>query len=689
MASDEIKRRNETERKRRNRFNGLIEELALCIADRCHTKKSTQKCSILRITIEYFREQEQLANERTAMEPFRNVKPAFMTDDEFSFVFQESSSTFVFAVDSNSDIVYVSDNVLNAVGLLPSQVLKQSIFYFVDYQHHFIFEKLLFALRDSSGNSQHAQRVSQFTCHFRRGPYAQVNGFESISCCGAILQNLRLDEVSKLEDSHRILVLAKPSNRVPSNTTFVRSDGPETKFTARLSIAGKYEYLDKRVAFVLGFFPSELIGNSLYEYCHHEDLENLSEYHEILLLTGKLTTCYYRHFTKGQSWIWLRSLYHLNYSDWSSQPQAITCLSWVAPYEEVCAKHREILASDREKFAHIRACHRNAGERSTSSACPIEFSVRSSPGVENEKKVETETKASEFSPVTSATSFDSCLCSEGCQNIPSTPQSPCSDIDKLTSNDMIDFQQFLQRLHFPVNLSTAQQSVHSFLTKMYTELLSTINKQNEELQDIQKQIRIEGELRDLLEQLGEVKSRKDIEQEYSVTDKILKKFEEIRRECAGTCAEKTVAVSYELCLKRLEEICVQKSFREQRTLARPEGQTSQQLSGAFGQQRGYMYSPPLVNNQFPSQTQPDVQQVQMEEQLLMEHLRFTPYHLPQERDTNNNNTLTQQEQDMLIPFEQDLLQPTLSQFSTMPVFDFSLSTMTNETTFSHQDTSQC
>ena len=351
--------RNKLERKRRNRFNILFDQLAACIADRCTTKKSTQKSQILRHTTEYFREQEILAAEKAAHEPFGSVKPAFITDDEFSLVFLESMLAFIFAMDERGNVIYVSDNVHASVGHFPDHILQRSVFEFIHAKDHLVFHALLLALSSDlnatltvspsggKGRTRLAQRFEPFSCHFCRG---SGSGFEAIHCVGTIIKTL---PNGNLESSKCLLVIAKPLNRVPLNTTLLRSDGPQTEFSARLNMEAKYDYLDKRVASVLGYFPSELTGNSLFEYCHFEDLDVLVEYHKILLLTGTITTCYYRHLTKGQSWIWLQSRYHLSYSDWTSKPQAVTSLSWVVPYKEVTEKQGEILTRDREKFVHI------------------------------------------------------------------------------------------------------------------------------------------------------------------------------------------------------------------------------------------------------------------------------------------------------------------------------------------------
>ena len=639
---DEIKRndRNELEKKRRNRFNGLVDELAEGIADRCTTKRSTEKSSILRLTIEYFREQEMVAAEKAAKEPFGSTKPVFVTDDEFSFVFLESSLAFVFAVDKIGNLIYTSDNVLNGVGHLPSHILQRNIFDFIHVQDHFIFQRLLSALRSdnqferSSGGSDCnlAQRFGPFTCHFRRGPYSQGNGLEIIHCFGTILRNLPKEKVPNLDVSDCLVVLAKPLNRAPLNTTIPRSDGPQMKFTATLNVDAKYDYLDKRVASVLGFFPSELIGNSLYEYCHHEDLEDLMEYHKILLLTGSMTTCYYRHLTKGHSWIWLRSQYHLSYSDWSAKPQAVTCLSWVVPYEEVCTKQRELLACDREKFAQIRVGYGSTDGKSTSSknsTIPVVASPASA----------SEITADNYSRCTSVASVERTVGSKDSQTDISASQVPYND--DLMANEVTEFEEFLRKLQVPVDLTTAQHDLHVFLSRMYIQLISAINKQREELGNIQKQIRIQGEVRDLVERLEEIKAKNNIEEEHSTTREIREKFEEMHRICGGSSAEKSEAETSGVCSKRLPEIGVENTSQQQQASVLPGREPVASRGVQQRQDRSLMQVEQTSLSQrqqgiFFNQErwlQTQAQQAQLHQQFLMQQLRNTQYFMPQEQVT--------------------------------------------------------
>ena len=528
-------RRNESERKRRNRFNGYIDELGGFIADRCTTKRSKEKSSILKLTIEYFREQERAAK-KALKQPFGNAKPAYITNDELSFAFMESACAFIFAVDLTGKIIYSSDNVFASIGHLPGHIINRSVFEIIQPKDQPIFRGMLSVLRSDSaltmvpipstadGVPRISQRLEPFLCQFCRGHLGRGDGFEFFYCFPAMIKNFSEEKNAKPEFPDCIHIMAKPLNRVAFNTTLLRSDGPQREFTAMLNMEAKYDYVDKRVAFVLGYFPSELMGRSLYDFCHFEDLDVLAEYHNMLLLRGKITTCYYRHLTKGQSWIWLQSRYHISYSDWSSKPQAVTSLSWAVPYEEVCEKQKEIQARDREKFALIQEGLESADGKSISSNDSSKFSVADAAGVPRENVAKRRRRTDDSSRSVSVSSMEETPKSDDLKN------NNCEDNADLKENEMIEFERFLQTLDLSnASLSGAQQDLHRLLVEKHTRLLNDIHKQTKKLELLQKQIQTQGEVHELIERLEEAKTTNQKELEIAIAKKILNKFEEIRR----------------------------------------------------------------------------------------------------------------------------------------------------------------
>lgn len=631
--------RNLLEKKRRDKFNGLIDELASCLADRCHTKRSTEKSSILKLTSEYFLEQEKLAAEKAANELIRNVKPPFVTDDEFDFVYLESMDMVVFALDQTGKVVYISDNALSTLGYIPVHILQRDVFEFIDARNQFTFQGMLSVLKDSSdicpSGESNITRFEPFWCQFRRGPFGQGDGFETICCFGAIVRNLlsRENDENFEEVSESLIILARPLN-VPVEKTLLKADGRQTKFTSTLNMEAKYDYLDKRVAAVLGFFPSELSGSSLYEFCHVDDLDDLVKYHKVLLLTGRITTSYYRHMTKGQSWVWLRSRYHLSYSDWTSKPQAVTCLTWVVPFREVCAKQAEVLSRDKESFAQILNGTNGIDGKSASSQSSMNLPAVASPCSENEAgemiQAQLRSKRTSAQESTRSTTSESPVArTPG----PEETQSNCALLipssTDMDDNQPIDFQesfQFLRSLDLPMDLTGAQQSLHRFLLETYVQVMNSFNKQVEELSAIQKQIKIQGEIRDLVERLEKERSSNDVGSEYTTTKEMLLKFEEMRRVCLGTEAVKPASESAAICSQRLQEIVVQNRPEELESSITSE--TNQQMTKEIVEQN---HSPMQVEESNSTQTRPDIffnqerwlqtqaQQAQIQQQALLDN----------------------------------------------------------------------
>lgn len=87
-----------------------------------------------------------------------------------------------------------------------------------------------------------------------------------------------------------------------------------------------------RSTLVLGFLPQELLGTSMYEYYHHDDIQALAECHEHALKTTDLvTTSIYRFRTKSGGFIKLQS-------EWKSFKNP-----WTKEIENLMAKNNLIM----------------------------------------------------------------------------------------------------------------------------------------------------------------------------------------------------------------------------------------------------------------------------------------------------------------------------------------------------------
>ncbi|XP_035792727.1 uncharacterized protein LOC118466938 isoform X1 [Anopheles albimanus] len=117
------------------------------------------------------------------------------------------------------------------------------------------------------------------------------------------------------------------------------------QFISRHAMDGKFLFVDQRATLVLGFLPQELLGTSMYEYYHHEDIPALAESHKAALQgTQCVTTSVYRLRTKESGFVRLQS-------EWKSFRNP-----WTKDIEYLIAKNNVILS---ELLAGDVGAHRN------------------------------------------------------------------------------------------------------------------------------------------------------------------------------------------------------------------------------------------------------------------------------------------------------------------------------------------
>ncbi|RWS16565.1 period circadian protein-like protein [Dinothrombium tinctorium] len=103
-----------------------------------------------------------------------------------------------------------------------------------------------------------------------------------------------------------------------------------TPFTTRHTASCHFSYIDSNTISYLGYLPQDLIGNSVFVFCKHEDFGTLREVYETLTSESSLSFCSNRHSFKA-----FNGDYVMLETDWSS---------YINPYskkiEFVVGEHR-------------------------------------------------------------------------------------------------------------------------------------------------------------------------------------------------------------------------------------------------------------------------------------------------------------------------------------------------------------
>lgn len=109
-------------------------------------------------------------------------------------------------------------------------------------------------------------------------------------------------------------------------------------YTSKWRISCNFEtkFHFRRATLVLGFLPQELLGTSMYEYYHHEDISAIGESHKAALQgCERVTTPVYRLRTKDNTFVKIQS-------EWKSFRNP-----WTKEIEYLIAKNNVILSDMR------------------------------------------------------------------------------------------------------------------------------------------------------------------------------------------------------------------------------------------------------------------------------------------------------------------------------------------------------
>ncbi|KAK0181752.1 hypothetical protein PV327_004006 [Microctonus hyperodae] len=349
---DDTKRksRNLSEKKRRDQFNMLVNELGSMVST--NTRKM-DKSTVLKSTILFLKNHNEIAVRSRAHEIQETWKPSFLSNEEFTHLILEALDGFIIVFSSNGRIYYASESVSSLLGYLPSELANSTI-YEITYQEDqsLLYNVLLNPCTNRNRQNIKSENQVSFTCHIKRGSldFQQETTYERVNFVGYFrsdtdIESLLPNNHGANDSSNDIKEIFVGTGRLHTPQLIqdmLLVDETKAEFTSRHSLEWKFLFLDHRAPPIIGYLPFEVLGTSGYDYYHVDDLEKVVTCHESLMQKGEGTSCYYRFLTKGQQWIWLQTRFYIDYNQWNSKPEFIVCTHKVASYTEVIKKMKQI-----------------------------------------------------------------------------------------------------------------------------------------------------------------------------------------------------------------------------------------------------------------------------------------------------------------------------------------------------------
>ncbi|GAB0089841.1 CYCL [Sergentomyia squamirostris] len=384
VRTEDNKKQNhsEIEKRRRDKMNTYITELSSMVPI-CHAmSRKLDKLTVLRMAVQH------LKTIRGAVHSYTegHYKPAFLSDEELKMLILQAAEGFLFVVGCDRGrILYVSESVSQVLNYCQGDLLGQSWF---DILHPKDVAKVKEQLSSSDLSPRErlidaktmlpvktdvpqglcrlcpGARRSFFcrmkckasiqikeeldtaqNCHRKKKQMNSDKKYSVIQCTGYLKSwapakiGLEEQETDGDGDSCNLSCLVAigripPNIFVPNVTPPINSLNIRTiQFISRHAMDGKFLFVDQRATLILGFLPQELLGTSMYEYYHHEDIPALAEAHKSALqIPDKITTPIYRLRTKDGGFVRLQS-------EWKSFRNP-----WTKDVEYLIAKNSVILS---------------------------------------------------------------------------------------------------------------------------------------------------------------------------------------------------------------------------------------------------------------------------------------------------------------------------------------------------------
>ncbi|XP_017773829.1 PREDICTED: protein cycle isoform X2 [Nicrophorus vespilloides] len=367
-TTDENKKQNhsEIEKRRRDKMNTYITELS-SIVPMCHAmSRKLDKLTILRMAVQH------LKTIRGAVHSYTegHYKPSFLSDQELKHLILQATDGFLFVVGCDRGrILYLSESVSKVLHYSQDDLLGQSLF---DILHPKDVAKVKEQLSSSDLNPrerlidaktmlpvktdvpQGASRLcpgarrsffcrmkcklstqvkeeadTTTGCHRIKNKQSSDKKYNVIQCTGYLKSwapaKIGLEEQEGEGDSYNLSCLVAIGRILPHISTVAatnqsRPNGRSIQFISRHALDGKFLFVDQRATLVLGFLPQELLGTSMYEYYHHDDISFVADYHKNALQNcEKVTTSVYRFRTKDGSFIKLQSEWKPFKNPWTKE----------------------------------------------------------------------------------------------------------------------------------------------------------------------------------------------------------------------------------------------------------------------------------------------------------------------------------------------------------------------------------
>ncbi|XP_054264279.1 hypoxia-inducible factor 1-alpha-like isoform X2 [Macrosteles quadrilineatus] len=341
-AKPKEKRRNSERRKeksrdaarcRRSKESVIFTDLAHALPLPASTVAGLDKASVMRLAISFLRVRSLIDNTIPMEVKEEPVKPS---PEMYDGLFLKALEGFLLVVSGDGDIVFLSENVQDYLGLSQIDLMGQSIYEVSHPCDHSEVKEILTGKDIESLQRTFFLRMKCTLTGKGRNVNLKSATYKVIHCTGHMVSSdTQSDNGSSSDEGIDTgsspgsqLCLVAIGEPIPHPANIEIPLGYQT-FLSKHSLDMKFTYADDKMAEFLGYDPEQLIGKSVYEFYHTQDSQTVLKAFKGLHSKGQTQTGRCRFLAHGGGYMWILTQATLIYNNKGHKPQSIVCVHFV------------------------------------------------------------------------------------------------------------------------------------------------------------------------------------------------------------------------------------------------------------------------------------------------------------------------------------------------------------------------
>ncbi|TRY97725.1 hypothetical protein DNTS_003495, partial [Danionella cerebrum] len=310
---------------RRSKETEVFYELAHQLPLPHSVSSHLDKASVMRLAISFLRTRKLFGSGRRVQ--YSRSEDVSQMDS----LYLKALGGFVVVVTSDGDMIFLSENVTKFMGLTQVELIGHSIFDFTHpCDHEEIRENLsvksapVYGRRgkDMSTSRDFFMRMKCTVTNRGRTVNLKSASWKVLHCTGRLqVCNTRPPQILCGFSEPPLTCVTMLCAPIPHPSN-VDSPLDSKTFMSRHS-------MDMKVSGLIGYRPEELLGRSVYEFCHALDSESMTKSHQNLCNKGQVVSGQYRMLAKHGGYVWVETQASVIYNNRNSQPQCIICINYI------------------------------------------------------------------------------------------------------------------------------------------------------------------------------------------------------------------------------------------------------------------------------------------------------------------------------------------------------------------------